>query len=134
MPVVCAVLEDNAGRVLVAQRPAHKHLGFKWEFAGGKVESGEQPEHAIVREMKEELNCDVVVRRPLPRFVHDYGSVVIDMIPFVCRLASSSQLPDPQEHVAIRWVTLGELDALDLAPADRPVVQAYRVAMRRTKA
>ena len=44
IPVVCAVIEDGNGRVLLAQRPAHKHLGLKWEFAGGKVEAGETPE------------------------------------------------------------------------------------------
>src|SRR5258706_7701980 len=82
IPVVCAVIEDGAGRVLVAQRPAHKHLGLKWEFAGGKVEPGEAPEAAVVREIKEELGCEIAIIRPLARFTHDYGSVVIEMIPF----------------------------------------------------
>lgn len=107
--------------MLVAQRPAHKHLGLKWEFAGGKVERGESPEAALVREIKEELGCDILVQRALSRFTHDYGSVVIEMIPFVCALASESCAPHPHEHVAVRWVTRQELQCLDLAPADWPV-------------
>lgn len=126
IPVVCAVIEDEAGRVLLAQRPAHKHLGLKWEFAGGKVEPGEAPEAALQRELKEELGCDVAIVRPLPRFTHDYGSVVIEMIPFVCMLTATSCAPHPREHVAVRWVARGELNTIDLAPADWPVVDAVR--------
>ena len=123
--MVCAVIEDGAGRVLVAQRPPHKHLGLKWEFAGGKVEAGERPELALVREIKEELGCEIAVGRPLPRFTHDYGSVLIEMIPFVCAMRCDGPPPHPHEHVALRWVAPAELKTLDLAPADWPVVDAY---------
>ena len=125
---MCAVIEDAAGRVLVAQRPAHKHLALKWEFPGGKVEPGEAPEAALLRELTEELGCSAVVVRALPRFVHDYGSVRIEMLPFVCRLSPGSPAPHPHEHVALRWVGLSELSdpMLDLAAADLPVVAAYR--------
>ena len=59
--VVCAVIQDAQGRVLLAQRPAHKHLGLKWEFAGGKVEAGESTASALMREIREELGCDIVI-------------------------------------------------------------------------
>ena len=124
LPVVCAVIEDGSGRVLVAQRPAHKHLALKWEFPGGKVEPGESPEAALHRELREELGCEVAALRALPRSTHDYGSVVIEMIPFVCRLASDSAAPLAHEHVALRWVAKRELLSLDLAPADVPVVNS----------
>ena len=81
--VVCAIIEDREGRVLLAQRPVHKHLGSKWEFAGGKVEPGELPRLALRREIKEELGCDIEVEHPLPPFIHDYGTVVIEMLPDV---------------------------------------------------
>jgi 8-oxo-dGTP diphosphatase len=123
---VCAIIEDDAGRVLLAQRPAHKHLGLKWEFAGGKVEPGEKPEDALQREIQEEFGCAIVVDRALPRFTHDYGSVIIEMIPFVCRLAAGCPPPHPHEHVAVCWVPLSGIDAIDLAPADRPVVASIR--------
>ena len=62
IPVVCALIERD-GLVLVAQRPAHKHLPLKWEFPGGKVEPGESPEAAIVRELREELGCEFALSR-----------------------------------------------------------------------
>ena len=58
VPVVCAVIE-RAGLILLAQRPAHKLLALKWEFPGGKVEPGELPAAAILREIREELGCEV---------------------------------------------------------------------------
>lgn len=127
IPVVCAVIEDVAGRVLIAQRPAHKHLALKWEFPGGKVEPGEAPEAALLRELREELGCDATVVRALPRFTHDYATVVIEMFPFVCRLTPASPVPHPHEHVALRWVDRAELadPSLDLAAADFPVVASY---------
>ena len=112
--------------MLVAQRPAHKHLGLKWEFAGGKVEAGEPPAAALVREIKEELGCDVRIDRALPTFTHDYGAVVIKMMPFLCRLSPTSVAPHPHEHIALQWVSLSDIDAIDLAPADWPVVEMLR--------
>ncbi len=124
IPVVCAALLDRSGRVLLAQRPAHKHLGLKWEFPGGKVEPGEAPEVGLVREIREELGCDVFIRRALPRFTHDYGTLTIEMIPFVCELAPASPTPHAHEHVALAWVTVDASPTYDLAPADWPVVAA----------
>jgi 8-oxo-dGTP diphosphatase len=124
IPVVCAVVFDAGGRVLLAQRPAHKHLGLKWEFPGGKVEPNENPEHALRREIKEELGCDLDEIRPLPRFTHDYGTVVIEMIPYTCKLSANSTPPHPHEHIALAWAGLADLKTYDLAPADWPVLAA----------
>jgi len=121
VPVVCAVILDDADRVLIAQRPAHKHLALKWEFPGGKVEPGEVAESAIAREIREELGCDLIILRALPRFTHPYPRTLIEMIPFVCRLAPGSPTPHLHEHVAVAWVTREELQDYDLAPADWPV-------------
>ncbi len=126
VPVVCAVIERD-GRVLVAQRPPHKLLPLKWEFPGGKVEPGEEAADAIVREIREELGCAIHVTQALPPFVHDYKTVVIEMIPFRCTLAPGSPEPHPHEHVAVAWVTPAELQAYDLAAADWPVVAALPV-------
>ncbi|MDO8541886.1 MAG: (deoxy)nucleoside triphosphate pyrophosphohydrolase [Opitutaceae bacterium] len=129
VPVVCAVIESADGRVLVAQRPAHKHLGLKWEFAGGKVEASEEPQSALIREIREELGCDISIAGDLPAFTHDYGTVLIEMIPFICALVPGSPPPHPHEHVAVRWVTLEEINTIDLAPADWPVVARYRATL-----
>jgi 8-oxo-dGTP diphosphatase len=123
VPVVCAVIERE-GHVLIAQRPTTKLLPLKWEFPGGKVEPGEDPAAAIIREIHEELGCTVVITRALTPFIHDYQTVVIQMIPFVCALAPGSSPPHPHEHVAIAWVPPAALRAYDLAAADWPVVAA----------
>ena len=126
IPVVCAVIEDGSGRILIAQRPAHKHLGLLWEFPGGKVEPTESPAAALHRELAEELGCTVTITRPLEPFLHDYTRVIIEMFPFVCRLAPGSPAPAALEHLALRWVTFRELSTFDLAPADWPVIARYR--------
>jgi len=126
IPVVCAVIEDHSGRILIAQRPADKHLGLKWEFPGGKVEPGEAPNHALLRELNEELGCTVVITRTLEPFHYDYTRVLIEMFPFVCQLAPGSAAPAALEHVEIRWITPAEISNFDLAPADWPVVARYR--------
>jgi 8-oxo-dGTP diphosphatase len=79
-----------------------------------------------VREIAEELGCQLDIVRSLPRFRHDYSVVVIEMIPFVCRLAPESPAVDPREHLAVKWVSAESLSDLDLAPADFPVVTSYR--------
>jgi 8-oxo-dGTP diphosphatase len=123
IPVVCAVIEHD-DRVLLAQRPSNKHLALKWEFPGGKVEKGETPEAALLREIMEELNCRIHVVRTLPRFTHTYDHKAIEMIPLVCRLAAGSPAPQPAEHAAIAWVLLLELLTYDLAAADLLVAAA----------
>ena len=125
LPVVCALIERD-GRVLLAQRPAHKHLALKWEFPGGKIDPGESAEAALVREIREELLCDLIILRALPRFTHAYDRTIIEMIPFVCSLVQESAEPQPTAHAAIAWVLPAELAAYDLAAADLPVVQMYQ--------
>ena len=129
IPVVCALLEKN-GRLLIAQRPAHKHLPLKWEFPGGKVEPGENPSDAILREICEELGCQITGLHPLPIFLHDYQTVVIKMIPFICELTPDSPAPQLNEHQALAWVTLAELRSYDLAAADWPAAASYLQVIR----
>jgi len=124
IPVVCALIERD-GCVLVAQRPAHKSLPLKWEFPGGKVEPGERPATALIRELHEELGCKIAIIRALPGSTHRYDRMTIAMIPFVCRLTADSPEPQLHEHVAIRWMKAAEIASLDLAAADVPIAASY---------
>ncbi len=121
IPVVCALIIRD-GRVLIARRPAGKHLALKWEFPGGKVEPGEEPAAALVREIEEELGCRIEVREGLTPVKHRYERGEIELIPFVCALAAGSSEPHPHEHVAVEWSLVSELCRYDLAEADLPVV------------
>jgi 8-oxo-dGTP diphosphatase len=107
---------------MIARRPEGKRLGGLWEFPGGKVEPGEEPEAALHRELMEELGCAVRVTRKLDAFEHAYAWGVIRLIPFVCELAAGSAEPQAHEHSVLAWVTLAELNGYELAPADVPVV------------
>ncbi|MFA6961103.1 MAG: (deoxy)nucleoside triphosphate pyrophosphohydrolase [Opitutaceae bacterium] len=122
--VVCALIERD-GCVLMAQRPAHKHLGGKWEFPGGKIEPGETSEAALHRELQEELGCTVEILRPLAPHTHAYATVTVQLIPFVVRLAPDSGAPQTHEHAALRWVPASELVDLDLPDADLPIIEDY---------
>lgn len=124
VPVVCALIE-RAGTVLLARRPLTKHLGGKWEFPGGKVEPGEAPAAAIVREIREELGCAIEIVRMLPQHRHDYPLGPIEMIPCVVRLAPGSAEPVAHEHAALAWAPIPDVAGYDLAEADRPVWADY---------
>lgn len=124
LPVCCALIEQN-DRVLVAQRPAHKHLGGEWEFPGGKVENDESPAEALCREITEELGCTIEIVAPLPPVRHDYPNCPIEMYPFVARLTADSATPHPHEHSALKWLDRNELAIAKLAPADIPVIPSY---------
>lgn len=122
--VVCALIE-NDGHVLMAQRPAHKHLGGKWEFPGGKIEAGETAETALHRELREELGVTVDIVRNLAPHTHAYTTVTVQLIPFVARLTAGSGEPQTHEHAALRWVPADQLTSLDLPEADLPIIADY---------
>ena len=128
LPVVCALIEKD-GCLLMAQRPAHKHLGGKWEFPGGKIEPGETAKAALHRELHEELGVTITLVRPLPPHTHAYATVTVQLIPFVVRLTPDSGDPQTHEHAALRWVPAGELTSLDLPEADLPIIADYLASL-----
>jgi 8-oxo-dGTP diphosphatase len=129
--VVCALIEDAAGRLLVARRPAHKHLGGLWEFPGGKVEPGEDAAAALVREIREELGCEATPGARLGAVTHAYATVTVRLTPFLARLAPGAE-PMAREHEALRWVTRAEIGGLEMPAADGPIVAEW-VALGRTE-
>lgn len=124
--VVCALIEEKVQgewRVLAAQR-ATGDLAGMWEFPGGKVEPGESPADAIVREIKEELLCDITVCDSLPSSDYDYGGGKrVRLLPFLC---CADSVMSAVEHSSLRYVTAEECEALDWAPADWPIVRNWQ--------
>ena len=126
--VVAGALFDDAGRVLIAQRPPGKHMAGGWEFPGGKLDPHEQPLAGLVRELREELGVEIHDATPLIAYEHAYPErkVLLDLW-LVSRFSGE---PQPLDAQALRWVTLGELDEAGLLEADRPMIVALR-ALRR---
>lgn len=118
--VVGAVIVEK-NNILCAQRGADRILPYMWEFPGGKIENGEQPEEALVREIHEELNCQIQVIEKLEHTVYEYEFGIVHLTTFLCKLVEGT--PQITEHAAIKWVNASELSALDWAPADIPTVK-----------
>ena len=120
--VVAASIYWN-GKVLCVQRAEHEkeYISLKWEFPGGKVEVGESREEALVREIREELSVDIEVSEFLMTVEHTYPDFHLTMHVFKCVLDQGEITLN--EHVALKWLSLDELDQLDWAAADIPVVE-----------
>ena len=112
--VGAAIVRD--GRVLAARRTSPPEAAGRWEFPGGKVEPGETPEAALVREVAEELDCTIAVTGWLPGEVRIDGRHVLTVA--VAALVDGE--PDPHEHDAVRWLGAGELGTVDWLEPDRP--------------
>lgn len=123
--VVCALIEDDAGRLLLAQRPAGKHLAGLWEFPGGKIEPGETPQAALVREIAEELGCASVAGQELSAVTHAYDKVTVRLIPFLARFAEATARPEAREHAALCWVMPEEIGGFPMPAADAPIVAEW---------
>jgi len=120
--VVACALVDADRRVLIAQRPEHKNMGGLWEFPGGKVEAGESPEAALIRELKEELDIDTreACLAPLTFTSFSYEKFHLLMPLYVCRKWQGS--PQTLEHTALKWVRPQRLRDYPMPPADEPLV------------
>ncbi|WP_447931672.1 (deoxy)nucleoside triphosphate pyrophosphohydrolase [Sphingopyxis fribergensis] len=120
--VVAAALVDRDGRLLVQQRPEGLSMAGLWEFPGGKLEPGETPEQALIRELGEELAIDVDHACLAPAcFASDMlGDRHLLLLLFVCRKWRGT--PVAQHASALRWVRPVELHGLDMPPADKPLI------------
>jgi 8-oxo-dGTP diphosphatase len=123
--VVAGIVRDEQGRVLLAQRPPGKHLAGRWEFPGGKCEAGEAPEHALRRELAEEIGIDTGAVEPLIAVPWHYPekSVLLD----VYAVRDWRGEAHGREGQAVRWVGIEAMHALPMPPADKPVVTALRL-------
>ena len=120
--VAAVALIDVDGRVLLAQRPPGKSMAGLWEFPGGKVDDGETPEHALVRELREELGIDTKgsCLAPIAFASHSYDDFHLLMPLFACRVWRGQ--PQSLEGQELRWVRPARLRDFPMPPADEPLV------------
>lgn len=120
--VAAAVLRDAAGRVLITQRQAGKHMAGYWEFPGGKLRAEESAAQGLARELAEELGIEVDSCRELLRLRHDYPDRVVELHVFTVERFGGE--PRGLEGQPLRWVTPEALANEALLPADWPIVEA----------
>ena len=124
--VSAVALIDPDGRVLLAQRPEGKSMAGLWEFPGGKVEAGETPEEALIRELHEELGIDTwsSCLAPLTFASHAYEDFHLLMPLFACRRWNGA--PQSKEGQTLKWVKAQDLKKFPMPPADIPLIPILR--------
>lgn len=122
--VVACALIDLDDRILVTQRPQGKSLAGLWEFPGGKIDPGETPDQAIIRELNEELGIDVLAAclAPVNFASHEYEEFHLLMPLYICRKWQGTV--SAKEDQAMKWVRPNALNQLEMPPADKPLIHA----------
>jgi len=123
--VVAGIVEFDRDYLCVQRGPNKlPYIHQKWEFPGGKLEEGESAEEALIRELKEELNLDVHSLRYLITVHHEYPDFIIEMDAYLCK--SNTLSYELREHINAKWLRADEMDSLDWAAADLPIVDALK--------
>jgi 8-oxo-dGTP diphosphatase len=123
--VVCALIEDATGRLLLAQRPPGKALAGFWEFPGGKIEPGETPEHALARELREELGAEPALGAALRPVTFDYPALRVRLLPYAAYWSAALPPPVGREGQVLRWVRAEKIDPTEMPPADAPILAEW---------
>lgn len=118
--VVGAIIENENNEILCALRSKDMSLGKFWEFPGGKIEQGESIGDAIVREIKEELDCTIEFIDVFYDNTHEYDNVIVNLITVKCKLVAGT--PKANEHAKLLWLVKDYLESLTWAPADIPTI------------
>ncbi len=116
---VVAALIRRQNKILICQRPIGKARALLWEFVGGKVERGETPQQALVRECKEELDLTVEVGNEFCRVTHEYDDVIVYLTLFLCTARGEPKL---LEHNDMKWVLPSEINLYEFCPADEEIL------------
>jgi 8-oxo-dGTP diphosphatase len=124
--VASIALIDASDQILIAKRPNKKHLSGFWEFPGGKVEKGESPEYALIREVKEELNIDINNKciAPLTFSEFNYEKFHLLLLLYVCRRWEGE--PMSMEKNEIKWVKVNTLRQYKMPPADDSLIYSLQ--------
>ena len=121
---VVAALIWQGDKFMICQRPAHKARGLLWEFVGGKVESGETKEQALIRECQEELAVTLSVGDVFMDVVHEYPDLTVHLTLFNATIAEGE--PQMLEHNDIKWIKVTEIDNYDFCPADIEILEEIK--------
>ena len=121
MTEVVAALIWQGNKFMICQRPAHKARGFLWEFVGGKVESGETKEQALIRECKEELDILLSVGDVFMEVIHEYPDITVHLTLFNATIVEGE--PHKLEHNDIQWITPREISNYEFCPADEEILK-----------
>lgn len=121
--VLCGVIVNEDGRILLARRGPGMDLEGLWEFPGGKIEPGETPEEGLRRELEEELGIAVEVGEFLAESQHEMPGKTILLQAWWCRLVGSDKI-HPREHAEVKWESAGHLMDHEWCPADIPLALA----------
>ena len=117
--VVAALIWDK-DKFMICQRPSHKARGLLWEFVGGKVESGETKEQALIRECREELDILLSVGDVFMDVIHEYPDLTVHLTLFNAIIAVGE--PQKIEHNDIQWITPNEISNYDFCSADEEIL------------
>ena len=121
---VSAALIFHGGKLLITRRHADSHLGGLWEFPGGKRETGETFEAALVREIREELGVEIAVGELFEEIAHDYPEKSVLLKFFLCQLLAGE--PRPLDCAAVKWIQRGELNRHEFPAADARLLERLR--------
>ena len=124
MTDVVAALIWEGERFLACQRPANKARALLWEFVGGKVEPGETPEEALIRECREELDITVAPKDVFLTVIHEYPDLTVRLTLFNASITEGT--PQALEHNDIRWITTTQIDELEFCPADEEILKKLK--------
>ena len=117
--VVCAIFYQN-GKILAFRRKTGEKMAGKWEFPGGKIRQGETPDQSIIREIREELDLEILPEKSFPPIEHEYPEFLIKLFPYLCRWEKGELRL--HVHDECRWLDKTELESLDWSDADRAVL------------
>lgn len=118
--VVGAVIFNEKNEILCALRSPAMSLPNYWEFPGGKINEGEMPQEALVREIKEELGCLITVGEKIEEVEHEYENIIVHLATYKVHIDFG--IPKALEHAELKWVHVNNLLELKWAPADIPTV------------